>query len=91
MASLLPLYLKKYYIDEPLFAESKIVTSIYNKDFQGTLDTTMINKVAFDEIPAADIDALTVPDYFNIMKVAASLDAVILAVMTPSRYCRIHK
>lgn len=80
MASLLPLYLKKYYIDEPLFAESKIVTSIYNKDFQGTLDTTMINKVAFDEIPAADIDALTVPDYFNIMKVAAShSDAVILA------------
>ena len=34
MASLLPLYIKEYYSDEPLFSESKIITSVYNKDLK---------------------------------------------------------
>ena len=39
MASLLPLYiLKCYYADEPLFADSKIVTSVYGLSFEGALD-----------------------------------------------------
>src|SRR6056297_2237944 len=50
MASLLPLYLKEFYKTEPLFTESKIVTSVYNQSFEGTLDKKMINKVAFDGI-----------------------------------------
>ena len=33
LASLLPLYLKEYYKYEPLFSESKIVTSIYEQSF----------------------------------------------------------
>ncbi|PCH49990.1 MAG: glycogen synthase, partial [Flavobacteriaceae bacterium] len=37
MASLLPLYIKEYYKDDALFNDSKIVTSIYNTGFEGTL------------------------------------------------------
>src|SRR5210317_2470950 len=44
MASLLPLYLKEYYKDEPLFANSKVVTSLYNQSFENTLDKGMIDK-----------------------------------------------
>src|SRR5210317_2260934 len=44
MASLLPLYLKEYYGDEPLFANSKVVTSLYNQSFENTLDKGMIDK-----------------------------------------------
>ena len=44
LASLLPLYLKEFYKNEPLFTESKIVTSVYNQKFEGTLDQNMINK-----------------------------------------------
>lgn len=80
MASLLPLYLKKYYADEPLFETSKIVTSVYGKSFEGELDKTMIDKVAFDGIENDAIAALETPSYNNLLKVAVDhSDAVILA------------
>jgi starch synthase len=80
MASLLPLYLKKYYADEPLFAESKIVTSVYGKSFDGSLDAKMKNKIAFDEIAEDTISDLSKPTYNNLLKIAVDFsDAIILA------------
>lgn len=70
LASLLPLYLKQYYSDEPLFNESKIVTSIYNQSFEGTLHKDMIKKIAFDNVKPEAIEVLDEPSYINIMKVA---------------------
>jgi len=70
MASLLPLYLKNYYKTEPLFTESKIVTSIYNQGFEGTLDPSMIEKIKFDKIEEDTIEILKEPNYVNLMKVA---------------------
>lgn len=70
LASLLPIYLKEFYKNEPLFSESKIVTSVYNQSFDGTLDKNMINKVKFDNIPAESINVLENPTYVNLMKVA---------------------
>jgi starch synthase len=70
LASLLPLYLKEYYKNEPLFTESKIVTSIYNQSFDGTLDKNMINKVRFDNIEDKAIEVLDQPSYNSLMKVA---------------------
>ena len=48
--SLFPLYLKTYYADEPLFAESKIVSSIYKQDFNGVISKKIHDKVIFDNI-----------------------------------------
>lgn len=80
MASLLPLYLKNYYADEPLFADSKIVLSVYGKSFEGQLDPEMINKIAFDGISKDSISTLAEPTYNNLLKVAVDFsDAVILA------------
>ncbi|MGF1559651.1 MAG: glycogen/starch synthase [Flavobacteriaceae bacterium] len=80
LASLVPLYLKKYYADEPLFADSKIVTSVYRKSFEEELDTEMIKKIVFDGIATEDVAALAVPNYNNLLKVAVDFsDAVILA------------
>jgi starch synthase len=70
LASLLPLYLKEFYKDEPLFTESKIVTSIYNQSFEGTLDKNMVNKVKFDNIDEANVKLLETPNYNNLMKIA---------------------
>lgn len=70
LASLLPVYLKEYYKNEPLFTDSKIVTSIYNQSFDGTLDKGMINKVKFDNIDDAAIKVLETPNYNNLMKIA---------------------
>lgn len=78
LASLLPLYLKEFYKTEPLFTESKIVTSVYNQDFEGTLDKGMIDKVKFDGIDDAVIKPLETPNYINLMKLAIdNSDAVI--------------
>ena len=80
MASLLPLYLREYYADEPIFMDSKIVTSVYNVGFEGTLDQKMIKKVAFDGIEEGKVEALNSPDYNNLLKTAIDYsDAVILA------------
>ena len=80
LASLLPLYLRKYYADEPLFADSKIVTSIYGQGFEGELDNKMQSKITFDGIALEDIASLSAPSYNNLLKVAIDYsDAIILA------------
>ncbi len=78
LASLLPLYLKEFYKTEPLFAESKIVTSIYNQSFEGSLDNNMIKKVSFDGLSEEAIKPLQKPTYLNLMKLAIdNSDAII--------------
>ncbi|GAB5563596.1 MAG: glycogen/starch synthase [Winogradskyella sp.] len=78
LASLLPLYLKEFYKTEPLFAESKIVTSIYNQNFEGELNNEMINKVKFDGLEDSAIELLKTPNYSNLMKIAIdNSDAII--------------
>ncbi|MGM5469306.1 glycogen/starch synthase [Flavobacteriaceae bacterium LMO-SS05] len=79
LASLLPVYLKEFYKNEPLFTESKIVTSVYNQSFDGTLDINMINKIRFDNIDEDAIKHLKQPSYINLMKVAIDFsDALII-------------
>ena len=80
MASLLPLYLREYYSDEPLFADSRIVTSIYGRGYKGTLNEKLREKIAFDQIPPERIEILSTPTYNNLLKVAVDYsDAVIFA------------
>ncbi len=91
MASLLPLYLREYYADEPLFADSKIVTSVYDRGYEGELDNEMINKIAFDGIEKEQIASLSVPDYNNLLKVAVDYsDAIILASEEVSEDLKSH-
>ncbi len=44
MTSLIPLYLRTIHAGDPVFAESKIVFSVYNSDFDETLDESFIEK-----------------------------------------------
>ncbi|MFD2824878.1 starch synthase [Leeuwenhoekiella aestuarii] len=79
LASLLPLYLKQYYASEPLFKQSKIVTSVYNTGYEGALNEQMIDKIAFDGIDKEAISELETPSYDNLMKVAIkNSDAAII-------------
>ena len=43
IASLMPLYLKQYYKDEPLFSKSKVVTSIYENSSLNMMMSLTIN------------------------------------------------
>lgn len=80
LAGMLPVYMKHYYKDEALFADTKIVTSVYSQSFDGALNAEMINKVKFDGIPETAIADLETPDFENLMKTAVNhSDAVIIA------------
>ena len=68
LASFLPLYLRKYYDNEPLFEKSKVVTSVYNQGFDATLDDKTIEKIKFDGIDESEIIELQNPNYVNMMK-----------------------
>lgn len=80
LAGLLPLYLKNYYGNDPLFEESKIVTSIYNQSFEGALDDEMIEKLRYDALDEEIIEGFEDPTYINMMKSAiVNSDAIIKA------------
>ncbi len=79
MASLLPLYLRNYYGNEPLFKDSKIITSVYKNDFKGLLDEDMKKKVMFDGIDDDKVEYLSEPNYNNLIKTAITYsDGVII-------------
>ncbi|SKB48142.1 starch synthase [Salegentibacter holothuriorum] len=80
LASLLPLYLRRYYGNEPLFSGAKIVTSVYNQDFDETLDEDMQEKVLYDGMEKEDTKHLKTPNFVNLMKQAVDhSDAIITA------------
>jgi starch synthase len=80
MASLLPVYLKHYYKDEGIFEDTKVITSIYAADFEGTLDAELITKLAFDNLPQEAISKYKEPVFTNLMKATIDhSDAIIIA------------
>lgn len=79
MAALLPVYLKHFYKNEGIFADTKIVTSVYNLGFEGNLDTTLINKLAFDNIENGVASMVSEPNFENIMKLTIDhSDAIVI-------------
>ena len=80
LASLLPLYIKFCYQNEAIFSDSKIVTSVYGKSFEGELNNELLQKILFDQIPADLVESLSSPNYHNLMKIAINhSDGVIIA------------
>lgn len=80
LASLLPMYLKEYYKNESIFADTKIVTSVFCKGFSGILSDKMYQKVGFDGFDATHIEGLKEATYENIVKNAIDFsDGVIFA------------
>jgi starch synthase len=68
--ALFPLYLNTYYKDEPIFADSKIITSIYKKDFTGVVSKKIKSKVEFDLIPKDETEVLSKSNYNNLIKLS---------------------
>jgi starch synthase len=68
--SLLPLYVKKLYADDPHFADSKVVFSAYQSEFSGSLDPKLIEKLKFDGFDPADISEISEPTFENLHKLA---------------------
>jgi len=79
ISSLMPLYIKKAFKDNPVFADSKIVYTIYNDDFEGTFSKNYAEKIKLPGITNDDIKAYKTPTYVNITKAAIDMsDAVVI-------------
>jgi starch synthase len=55
MTSLLPLYLKKTYNDDPHFTNAKTMYTVYDDGKKEKLSKKFMDKIAFDNIPTDDI------------------------------------
>jgi len=67
--ALVPLYLKNIYHDDPVFANSKVVYSIYNNAFNKPLRNELKNKMKLEGIKSKAIQKIKDnPDYINLNK-----------------------
>jgi starch synthase len=69
----IPLYIKRYYNEDPLFMDSKIITSVYDNEFNNELNMKVKEKLLWDGIPENDISALDKPSYVNVIKTAINM------------------
>ena len=70
MTSLVPLYLKTAFKDDPLFANSKVVYSVYDNGFKKPLSKDFVKKSAMDEISADEMSAYSDSSFEGINKAA---------------------
>ena len=47
-SSLIPLYIKTLYKDDPLFRDTKVIYSIFDTDFKGQLNADLMEKLLFE-------------------------------------------
>ncbi len=70
--SLVPLYLKKAYREDPLFADSKVVFSFYNNGFNTPLDASFAEKMIVDGVSSDQVSIVKDPGYENLVSLAAT-------------------
>lgn len=84
ISSLVPLYLKSMYTDDPILRDAKIVYSLFNDPFEGALDQRFVEKLSMVGVSPQAIKQLkdTEVNYISLSKLAIDYsDAV--AVSSP--------
>ncbi|MBO7203014.1 MAG: glycogen/starch synthase [Paludibacteraceae bacterium] len=73
MTSLIPLYLKHAYNEDPYFSDCKIITSLYEDNFDGNLEGNLKEKILLKGIKKSDIKAIEKDSsYQSLIKLALS-------------------
>ncbi|MDE5636771.1 MAG: glycogen/starch synthase, partial [Alistipes sp.] len=73
-----PIYLKKVFADDPIFRDVKIVVSLYDDAFPGTLDAGFAAKIANEGVDDDNLKILDTPSYENLCRfVIDYADAVV--------------
>jgi len=77
--SLVPIYIKKAYREDPLFADSKVVFSFYDNGFDLPLNLDFSEKMMVDGLSADHVSIVRKPTYENLVNLAATYsDGLIL-------------
>ncbi len=79
ISQILPIYLKKAYIDDPIFSKSKIVLSLYDDMPTADFPEDFKDRVIFGGVTSDDVEKLAVPTGINLAKLAVDYsDGVIM-------------
>ena len=68
--SFVPILVKRTYKEDPMFAKSKVVCSVYNDDFEKSLNPKIKSKLNLEGISKKDLELLAEPTYPNLSKFA---------------------
>ena len=71
ISNLVPLYLKKVYNGDPIFAGSKVVTSLYNEISSESFAPAFKDNVLFGGVKPSDVSLLDNPTGINLAELAA--------------------
>lgn len=69
-SSFLPILVKRTYKEDPVFAKSKVICSVYNDAFTTPLNPKVKNKLHLENITKKDTELLSTPSYENLMQFA---------------------
>ncbi|MBL4734010.1 MAG: glycogen/starch synthase [Flavobacteriales bacterium] len=79
MTSLMPYYLKKVYNDDPVFANTRVVYSVYDEGFTEVMDKNLAAKLEAEESFQEQLQVLKEPTFDNLNQFAIDLaDGVIV-------------
>jgi starch synthase len=79
LTSLIPIYIKKAFKDNPLFTDTKVIYSVYDDNFSETLSKDFAKKIKIDGITNKDLTNYADPNYHNITKAAIDFsDAIVM-------------
>ncbi|AGC66845.1 glycogen synthase-related protein [Candidatus Uzinura diaspidicola str. ASNER] len=70
LGACIPLYIKTYYKGDPLFKKTKIVSSIYNENFEKQISIDLIKKIKLDGIKNKSLKHIEKPYLRNLIKLA---------------------
>ena len=78
--SLVPMYIKKLYSEDPLFENTKVIYSVFNNGYKGKLSDSIIDKLLFENLEPKDLAGLKNLNINTLNKFAISYsDAVVQA------------
>lgn len=84
MTSLIPMYMKTTYKNDPMFKNAKAIFSVYNNPFEHKFDhTSMLEKVKMLDIEDSMLAPLKTADYEGLMKIAVEYADVVLTRSEP--------
>ena len=79
MTSLMPYYLKKVYNDDPVFANTRVVYSVYDEGFTEVMNKNLAVKLEADESFQEQLEVLKEPTFDNLNQFAIDLaDGVVV-------------
>ena len=79
-SSLVPMYIKKLYAQEPLFDNVKVIYSVFDTGFDGVLSNTLTDKLLYEKLEERDVSRIKKSTINNLHKFAIDYsDAVVQA------------